>query len=107
MGSFHESDTFFSPGAGKTRDTAVTKMLEANTEWLELMSWKLLCIFALDQFTDFVTDEVVAPVRETTAQALGVVLHHLNNESITRILHVLIQLQEHDQWQVDNNSTIS
>lgn len=87
-------------GAGKTRDTPVTKMIEVNTEWLEVTAWKLLCVFALDQFVDFVSDEVIAPVRETSAQTLGAVLHHLDKESIVRVLGVLIKLQEQDQWQV-------
>ena len=30
----------------------------ANELWLEDMSLKLLCVFALDRFGDFVTDEV-------------------------------------------------
>ena len=32
---------------------------------------RLLCVLALDRFGDFVSDQVVAPVRETCAQALG------------------------------------
>ena len=33
-------------------------MSTANELWLEDMSLKLLCVFALDRFGDFVTDEV-------------------------------------------------
>ena len=44
--------------------------------------------------------QVIAPVRETCAQTLGAVLHHLNNDSITRVLGVLIKLQEQEHWQV-------
>ena len=33
-------------------------MASANELWLEDMSLKLLCVFALDRFGDFVTDEV-------------------------------------------------
>jgi hypothetical protein len=34
------------------------QMSTANELWLEDMSLKLLCVFALDRFGDFVTDEV-------------------------------------------------
>lgn len=33
-------------------------MLDANIEWLEDTALKLLCVFALDRFGDFVSDEV-------------------------------------------------
>jgi TATA-binding protein-associated factor len=33
-------------------------MSTANELWLEDMSLKLLCVFALDRFGDFITDEV-------------------------------------------------
>jgi len=39
--------------------------------WLEDLSLHLLCVLALDRFGDFISDQVVAPVRETCAQCLG------------------------------------
>jgi len=46
-------------------------MEECHQQWLEDTSLRLLCVLALDRFGDFVSDQVVAPVRETCAQALG------------------------------------
>jgi hypothetical protein len=46
-------------------------MEECHQHWLEDISLRLLCVLALDRFGDFVSDQVVAPVRETCAQALG------------------------------------
>jgi hypothetical protein len=46
-------------------------MQEGHQCWLEDTSLRLLCVLALDRFGDFVSDQVVAPVRETCAQALG------------------------------------
>jgi TATA-binding protein-associated factor len=46
-------------------------MQECHQQWLEDTSLRLLCVLALDRFGDFVSDQVVAPVRETCAQALG------------------------------------
>jgi len=33
-------------------------MKDVNTEWLEDVALKLLCVFALDRFGDYVSDEV-------------------------------------------------
>jgi len=46
-------------------------MEELHQLWLEDSALRLLCVLALDRFGDFVSDEVVAPVRETCAQTLG------------------------------------
>ena len=46
-------------------------MEESHQLYLEDVSLRLLCVLALDRFGDFVSDQVVAPVRETCAQALG------------------------------------
>lgn len=46
-------------------------MEECHQLFLEDMSLRLLCVLALDRFGDFVSDQVVAPVRETCAQTLG------------------------------------
>lgn len=42
-----------------------------HQSWLENVGLRLLCVLALDHFGDFLGDQVVAPVRETCAQALG------------------------------------
>lgn len=44
-------------------------MEELHQLWLEDVS--LVCVLALDRFGDFVSDQVVAPVRETCSQVLG------------------------------------
>lgn len=48
------------------------QMEESHQAWLEDLAVRLVCVLALDRFGDFVSDQVVAPVRETCAQALGV-----------------------------------
>ncbi|KAI8999803.1 SNF2 family N-terminal domain-containing protein [Gaertneriomyces semiglobifer] len=42
--------------------------------WLEDCAVRLVCVLALDRFGDYGNDQAVAPVRETAAQALGVVM---------------------------------
>lgn len=46
-------------------------MEAAHQSWLEDIALRLVCVLTLDRFGDFVCDQVVAPVRETGAQALG------------------------------------
>lgn len=43
---------------------------------------------------------MVAPVRETCAQALGVALRHMNETGVYRTVDVLLKLLKEDQWEV-------
>lgn len=56
------------------------------------LSYSLICIWSFLQ--------VVAPVRETCAQTLGVTLHHLNMESVKEVLSILSQLLVQREWEV-------
>lgn len=67
--------------------------------WLEDTAIRLLCVLALDRFGDFVSDAVVAPVRETCAQCLGTVLRLMNDNGIQGVLKVLLQLLEQNEWE--------
>ncbi|KAG7175040.1 TATA-binding protein-associated factor 172-like [Homarus americanus] len=58
-------------GGGKTTYHTKEQMEQNHQAWLEDMAVRLMCVLALDRFGDFVSDQVVAPVRETCAQALG------------------------------------
>lgn len=44
--------------------------------------------------------QVVAPVRETCAQTLGVALRHMNESGVSRTVDVLLKLLKEDQWEV-------
>ncbi|XP_067042900.1 TATA-binding protein-associated factor 172-like [Acropora muricata] len=89
-------------GAGKTLDASqsLEELQIQNRKWLENMSLHLLCEMALDRFGDFVSDEVVAPVRETCAQTIGVILKHTDAESVKRVMMVLLTLQAQEEWEV-------
>lgn len=63
-----------------------------NKKSLEDLATRLLTIFALDRFGDYVYDTVVAPVRESVAQTLAALLIHLNDDLSLRIFHSLEQL---------------
>lgn len=44
-------------------------------------------------FGDYVSDQVVAPVRETCAQALGAVLKYMHPMLVHQTLNVLLKMQ--------------
>lgn len=86
-------------GAGRSTDIPKDKMEAHHQAWLEDTSIRLLCVLALDRFGDFVSDAVVAPVRETCAQCLGAVLRLMDAQGVRGVLNVLIQLLEQQEWE--------
>ncbi|KAI9495302.1 hypothetical protein BDB00DRAFT_870456 [Zychaea mexicana] len=67
-----------------------------HNAWLEDVAIRLLCVFALDRFADFVSDQVVCPVRETCSQTLGVVLQYMKPEGVQRVHQTLLTLIAQD-----------
>ena len=55
-----------------------------------------MCIFVLDRFGDFVSDQVVAPVRETVSQTLASLLLHMPRRSVLHVHNVLLQMIRQD-----------
>lgn len=53
----------------------------------------LLIFFYPYSFGDYVSDQVVAPVRETCAQALGAVLKYMHPTSVQETLNILLLMQ--------------
>lgn len=74
-------------------------MEQYHQAWLEDVAIRLLCVLALDRFGDFVSDAVVAPVRETCAQCLCAVLKLMKPENCKNVLDVLLKLLEHEEWE--------
>ncbi|KAG5831429.1 hypothetical protein ANANG_G00303630 [Anguilla anguilla] len=87
-------------GGGKLVGCTLEEMERQHQEWLEDLVIRLLCVFALDRFGDFVSDEVVAPVRETCAQTLGVALRHMTDSGVAMTVDILLKLLTEDQWEV-------
>lgn len=63
-----------------------------NAEWLEDLACRFCCLFALDRFADYVADQVVAPVRESCAQAMGTLLLHLPIPTMRHLFDILCTL---------------
>lgn len=65
-----------------------------NRRTLEDLALRLLCVFAMDRFGDYVSDTVVAPVRENTAQVLAVLLKWLDVDLTMDVYGALCELIE-------------
>jgi len=68
----------------------------AHEKWCNDLAAQLLCVFVLDRFGDFVSDQVVAPVRETVSQTLASLLLHMPRRSVTHIHSILLQMIRQD-----------
>jgi hypothetical protein len=69
---------------------------EGHERWCNALAAKLLCVFILDRFGDFVSDQVVAPVRETVSQTLASLLLHMPRRSVLHVHTVLLQMIRQD-----------
>ena len=97
-------------GAGKSRDQTKEQMEESHRRWLIDAALRLLCVLGLDRFGDFVSDQVVAPVRETCAQALGslvVLMQHGEKKEVMGVLDVTLKLLEHDEWEARHGALLA
>lgn len=67
-----------------------------HSKWTNHLAVKLLCIFVLDRFSDFVSDQVIAPVREAASQTLAALLLHMSTSSIMFVHDNLLQMIRQD-----------
>lgn len=68
-------------GAGRRFGRSRTENDLSNQIWLDDLACRLLCVLMLDRFGDYVSDTVVAPIRESIGQTLGALLTQLPNET--------------------------
>ncbi|TGZ84550.1 hypothetical protein EX30DRAFT_2347 [Ascodesmis nigricans] len=79
-------------GAGRIRGKSRSENDAINQKWLEDLACRLCCIFMLDRFGDYVSDNVVAPIRETTSQTMGALLLHLSPSCVYQVYRTLYRL---------------
>ncbi|XP_042034375.1 TATA-binding protein-associated factor BTAF1-like isoform X1 [Salvia splendens] len=77
-----------------------------NCEFLQDCAIRFLCVLSLDRFGDYVSDQVVAPVRETCAQALGAVLKYMPPTLVRETLNILLQMQRRPEWEIRHGSLL-
>jgi len=93
------------PGVKLEPDT-IEQARDANARWLEDMCVRLLCILALDRFGDFAGDGAVAPVRETSAQALGASLLPLSPRAVDAVVSCTLTLLSRPEWEVRHSALL-
>ncbi|KAL3471552.1 hypothetical protein BJX99DRAFT_21929 [Aspergillus californicus] len=79
-------------GAGRSHGKTKSQNNAMNRKWLDDLACRLVCVLMLDRFGDYISDNVVAPIRETVGQTLGALLSHLPAQSVTAVYHCLYQL---------------
>lgn len=100
-------------GAGRQLGKSRTENDRLNRQWLDDLACHLCCVFMLDRFGDYVSDTVVAPIRETVGQTLGSLLIHLPPESVHAVHRVLYRMVmqtdlglDHPTWAVCHGGMI-
>ncbi|RMZ90626.1 hypothetical protein DV736_g2140, partial [Chaetothyriales sp. CBS 134916] len=76
-------------GAGRRFSKPWTQNEKANIRYLDDLSCRLLCVLMLDRFGDYVSDTVVAPIRESIGQTLGALLTQVNDSTAIGIYRFL------------------
>lgn len=87
-------------GAGKSVFMTPDEMEAGHVRWLEDAVLRLLCVLSLDRFGDFISDQVIAPVRETCAQVLGIALKEMPTNVVQKTVDILVRLMKHNEWEV-------
>ncbi|XP_061399737.1 TATA-binding protein-associated factor 172 [Musca vetustissima] len=87
-------------GAGKSLNMTREEMQHYHNLWLEDAALRLLCVLCLDRFGDFISDQVVAPVRETCAQVLGTIVKEMESNKVQEIVYILRTLLKQSEWEV-------
>ncbi|GLA21254.1 TATA-binding protein-associated factor mot1 [Aspergillus niger] len=79
-------------GAGRLRGKSRPENDVLNRKWLDDLACRLLCVLMLDRFGDYISDNVVAPIRETVGQTLGALLSQLPSRSVVAVYKCLYRI---------------
>ncbi|KAF2222739.1 SNF2 family DNA-dependent ATPase domain-containing protein [Elsinoe ampelina] len=79
-------------GAGRLWGKTRAENDKLNQAWLDDLACRICCVFILDRFADYVSDNAVAPIRETAGQTLGALLQYLPPDSVHAVNRILYRL---------------
>jgi TATA-binding protein-associated factor len=79
-------------GAGRMEGKSRQENDDLNRRWLDDLACRLVCVLILDRFGDYISDNVVAPIRETVGQTLGALLSHLSPRSVRLVYRCLYRI---------------
>ncbi|CAA21270.2 TATA-binding protein-associated transcription initiation factor Mot1 [Schizosaccharomyces pombe] len=80
-------------GYGRVVGKSEAENEQLNKKYFDDLLCRIACVFALDRFGDYLADQVVAPIRESVSQVLGVALIYVPNDSVFsmyKVLHSLV-----------------
>ncbi|KAA1101050.1 TATA-binding protein-associated factor mot1 [Puccinia graminis f. sp. tritici] len=83
-------------GAAKSVGVTCSRNAEQHQLWMEDIGLRLICLLSLDRFGDYVGDQVIAPVRETAAQAISLVGRYLDPNGVKHMLSIFHQMVEQE-----------
>jgi len=89
-------------GAGRERGKTLAENDELNARWTDDLACRLCCIFMLDRFGDYISDNVVAPIRETAGQTLGALLQWMSPRSVRATYNILYRLVMQNDMKTGN-----
>ena len=100
-------------GAGRLQGKSRVENNILNRRWLDDLACRLICILILDRFGDYISDNVVAPIRETVGQTLGALLSQLPSKSVVSVYRCLYRIimqtdlgLDHPVWEVCHGGMI-
>jgi len=79
-------------GAGRLLGKTRPQNDKLNQAWLNDLACRICCVFMLDRFADYVSDNAVAPIRETAGQTLGALMQYLSAASVHAVNRILYRL---------------
>ena len=79
-------------GAGRQKGKSRAENDHLNQRWLNDLACRICCVFMLDRFADYTSDNAIAPILETAGQALGSLLQYLSPENVLATFNVLFRL---------------
>ncbi|KAG8867854.1 TATA-binding protein-associated factor mot1 [Serendipita sp. 405] len=82
--------------AGTCYNATAAENAISHEKWCNDVAAKFLRVFVLDRFTDYVADQVTAPVRESATQALAALLIHMPATSVYRVHDILLEMIRQD-----------
>ncbi|KAI9656436.1 MAG: TATA-binding protein-associated factor mot1 [Trizodia sp. TS-e1964] len=88
-------------GAAREKGKGRVQNDQLNMKWLDDLACRLCCVFLLDRFGDFISDNVVAPIRETIGQTLGALLMHLDPKSVNSVYRILYRMVMQENIQLN------
>ncbi|OCK81293.1 hypothetical protein K432DRAFT_425065 [Lepidopterella palustris CBS 459.81] len=95
-------------GAGRLRGKTRAQNDILNQRWLNDLACRICCVFMLDRFGDYLSDNVVAPIRESAGQSFGAVIQYLSPENVIAAFKILrrLVLADSSPWQAVHGAMI-